>query len=66
MKTKRNLFLLSSIIIVLVFGLVYIGVKLTANLGKSSVQVAAENAGERLSELYSDIAVATDKPVKGQ
>jgi Ca-activated chloride channel family protein len=66
LKNKRNLFLLSGIIIVLVFGLVYAGVKLTANLGKSSVQVAAENAGERLSELYSDISIATDKPVKGQ
>ncbi|NOU72714.1 VWA domain-containing protein [Paenibacillus sp. LMG 31458] len=63
---KNKSFFLSGIIIVLVFGLVYAGVKLTANLGKSSVQVAAENAGERLSELYSDISIATDKPVKGQ
>ncbi|MBP1964174.1 vWA domain-containing protein [Paenibacillus aceris] len=66
MKNKKNSFLLSGFIIVFVFVLVYAGVKLTANLGKSSVQVAAENVGERLSKLYSDISISTDKPTKGQ
>lgn len=54
------------VILVLVFGIVYLGVNLTSNLGKTKTQVASEDAGKRLSKLYSKISVKTETPVKGQ
>lgn len=52
--------------LVLVFGLVYAGITLTSNFGKSTTQVSTENAGKELGKLYADIAPATAEPVKGQ
>jgi len=63
---KRTFFLLSGLILVLVFAVVYYGVNLTSDLGKSKAQVTAENAGKRLSKLYSGISVKTAEPIKGQ
>ena len=54
------------IMLVLVFGLVYAGITLTSNFGKSTTQVTTENAGKELGKLYADIAPATAEPVKGQ
>ncbi|MCX7922569.1 MAG: VWA domain-containing protein [Clostridia bacterium] len=42
---------------VLVFGLIYGGITLTKNIGKSKKVVTAENATETLNELYKDITV---------
>jgi Ca-activated chloride channel family protein len=64
---KKNKFLLvSGIIVVVVFILVYLGVTLTANLGKTNTQVTAEDAGKLLNKLYKGISVSTEAPIKGQ
>ncbi|WP_132946118.1 VWA domain-containing protein [Tumebacillus sp. BK434] len=62
----KNKALLLGGILVAVFLLVYLGVNLTANFGKSDVQVTAENASEQLAELYADITVKKETPPKGQ
>lgn len=64
-KTSKFL-LLSGILVIFVFAIVYFGVNLTSNLGKSKTQVTSEDAGKQLSKLYSEIAVTTEAPVKGQ
>jgi Ca-activated chloride channel family protein len=66
MAKKSKFFLLSGIIVLLVFVLVYVGVNLTSNLGKTKTQVDSEDAGKRLSKLYSNISVSTETPIKGQ
>ncbi|MBW5446545.1 VWA domain-containing protein [Cohnella sp. CFH 77786] len=66
MPSKAKFYVTSGIILVLVFAFVYFGVNLTSNWGKSENQVTSENAGKRLSKLYSDVAVTTETPVKGQ
>ncbi|TJY43862.1 VWA domain-containing protein [Cohnella pontilimi] len=66
MTSKGKFLVLSGVVLVLAFVLVYYGVNLTSNLGKSKGEVTAENAGKRLSKLYSDLSVTTLEPVKGQ
>ncbi|MCK9860027.1 VWA domain-containing protein [Paenibacillus sp. ATY16] len=66
MQRKGNFLLISVVLLVVVFGLVYAGVTLTSNLGKSKAEVTAENAGDRLSKLYKKISPAVETPVKGQ
>ncbi|AOZ90874.1 vWA domain-containing protein [Paenibacillus crassostreae] len=66
MTKKSKFFLLSVMLVVLVFGIVYIGVNLTSNFGKTDKEVSVEDAGERLNKLYSKISVTTETPVKGQ
>lgn len=66
MAKKGKFFLISIVMLVLVFELVYAGITLTSNFGKSSTQVTTENAGKELGKLYADIAPATAEPVKGQ
>jgi Ca-activated chloride channel family protein len=66
MAKKSKFFLLSGLILVIVFALGYFGVNLTTNLGKSKAQVTSEDVGKQLSNLYSDISVTTATPVKGQ
>lgn len=66
MAKKNKFFLVSGIILAVVFGLVYFGVNLTSNWGKSQVQVNSEKAAKQLSKLYSNIPVTTEAPVKGQ
>ncbi|RCX20170.1 Ca-activated chloride channel family protein [Anaerobacterium chartisolvens] len=53
-------------IAVVVFGIIYAGISMTSNIGKSSKEVTAENAGKALSELYKDITVNTVTPRKEQ
>ncbi|GMK45109.1 vWA domain-containing protein [Paenibacillus glycanilyticus] len=66
MQRKGNFLLISVVLLVVVFGLVYAGVTLTSNLGKSKAEVTAENAGDRLNKLYKKISPAVETPVKGQ
>jgi Ca-activated chloride channel family protein len=66
MAKRSKFFLLSGIILILVFALVYFGVNLTSNLGKTKTQVTSEDAGKQLSKLYSNIKISTETPVKGQ
>jgi Ca-activated chloride channel family protein len=66
MEKRSKFLLLSGIILILVFALVYFGVNLTSNLGKSKSQVTSEDAGKQLNKLYSNIKISTETPVKGQ
>lgn len=66
MAKKSKFLLLSGFIVVFVFALVYFGVQLTSNLGKTKDQVTTEDMGKRLNKLYSDVSVTTAAPVKGQ
>ncbi|WP_438432657.1 VWA domain-containing protein [Gorillibacterium sp. sgz500922] len=63
---KGKAFAVLAAIAVVVFVLVYAGIKVTANLGKDRAQVTQENASERLGKLYKGITVETAEPVKGQ
>lgn len=49
-----------------VFILVYMGVSLTQNLGKTKAQVTAENVGKALEDIMQDISVHNVTPPKGQ
>lgn len=66
MAKKGKFLFLSVIIVIVVFGLVYLGVTLTSNLGKSETEVAVEDADKKLDKLYSKISVTTQEPIKGQ
>ncbi|ASS66179.1 MULTISPECIES: VWA domain-containing protein [unclassified Paenibacillus] len=66
MPKTTKFFLLSAVMVVLVFAGVYAGISLTSNLGKSKAQVSSEDAGKRLNKLYGDLSVSTEAPVKGQ
>lgn len=50
----------------IVFALVYYGIRLTSDLGKSDAETTAKNAAERLSKLYRNISVSSAAPIKGQ
>ncbi|ALC90574.1 hypothetical protein AM500_12845 [Bacillus sp. FJAT-18017] len=64
---KKGKFIIAALIAtVLFFGIVYFGISLTSNLGKSKKQITAESADEQLADLYSDIDVKKGKPIKGQ
>lgn len=66
MQKKSKFVWISILLLIVVFGLVYGGISLTSNLGKSKDQVTAEDAGKRLNKLYSKISPKTETPVKGQ
>jgi Ca-activated chloride channel family protein len=51
---------------VVVFALVYFGITLTTNLGKTTSEVSTEDAGKHLDKLYKKINVNTAEQVKGQ
>jgi Ca-activated chloride channel family protein len=55
-----------SFIALLVFGVIYGGISLTKNLGKSKKVVNTENAMESLNKIYDDITVNTVQATKGQ
>jgi len=63
-KGKKLIILI--IIAASVFALVYFGISLTSNLGKSQKEISAEDADKRLDRLYKDISVTSAAPVKGQ
>ncbi|WP_127586268.1 vWA domain-containing protein [Paenibacillus koleovorans] len=58
--------MITGIFLVLVFSVVYLGVNLSTNWGKSDQQVATEDASKRLNKLYGNIEVTTETPVKGR
>lgn len=53
-------------LLVVVFVLVYAGINLTKNLGKSDVELTVENAEAQLEKLYKKIRVTEAQPIKGQ
>lgn len=55
MARKGRTFLVLGIITVVVFALVYFGITLTSNLGKTTTEVSSEDAGKRLEKLYKKL-----------
>jgi len=66
MASKGKAFVVLVVIAAVVFALVYAGITLTSNWGKSNTEVTAENAAKRLEKLYKNISVSSAAPVKGQ
>ncbi|MFD0671079.1 VWA domain-containing protein [Cohnella sp. GCM10027633] len=48
------------------FALVYYGIRLTSDWGKSDSETTAEDSAKRLDKLYGRISVTTAAPIKGQ
>lgn len=66
MANKGKAFGILIAITVVVFIIVYVGISLTSNIGKTETQITAEEAGKKLDKLYKKISVTTEKPIKGQ
>jgi len=66
MSGKGKFLFISIVLLAVVFGLVYYGVNLTSNLGKSDKEVSVEDAAKRLGKVYKKISVTTEEPIKGQ
>jgi Ca-activated chloride channel family protein len=63
---KSRVLLILGGIAVFVFVLVFFGLKMTANVGKTQSQVTTEDASAKLNKLYSKIKVTTEAPIKGK
>lgn len=66
MRSKGSAFVVFVAIAVVVFVLVYAGITLTSNLGKSEAEVDSEGAAKKINKIYKDIVVTTADPIKGQ
>ncbi|AIQ46920.1 von Willebrand factor A [Paenibacillus sp. FSL R7-0273] len=66
MARKGKTFMILAVITAAVFALVYFGITLTANLGKSTGEITAEDADKKLGKLYKEIRVNQAEPLKGQ
>ncbi len=69
MNGKNNSFkviMMLAVIAIIVFGIIYGGILLTKNLGKSPQTVTTENAMETMNRLYNDITVNKIEARKGQ
>lgn len=66
MKKTTKFLLVSCSIVIAVFALVYLGISITENIGKSDTEITAEEADERLSKLYSKVNVSSAELIKGQ
>lgn len=66
MRSKGSAFVVLVAIAVVVFVLVYAGITLTSNLGKSQAEVDSEGAAKKINKIYKDIVVTTTDPIKGQ
>jgi Ca-activated chloride channel family protein len=56
-KNSVNPVVILAVMAVLIFGIIYGGISLTKNLGKSEKVVTAENAMEAMNDIYNDITV---------
>lgn len=65
-RSKGSAFVVLVAIAVVVFVLVYAGITLTSNLGKSQTEINTEDAAKKLNKIYKNIAVTTADPIKGQ
>lgn len=63
---KGKAFFVLAAIAVVVFIIVYAGINLTSNLGKSQTEVSSEDAAKKLNKVYGNISIATADPIKGQ
>lgn len=55
MARKGRTFVVLGVITVVVFALVYFGITLTTNLGKTTSEVSSEDAGKQLDKLYKKL-----------
>lgn len=65
-RSKGSAFVVLVAIAVVVFVLVYAGITLTSNLGKSQTEINTEDAAKKLNKIYKNITVTTADPIKGQ
>ncbi|WP_136479184.1 VWA domain-containing protein [Acetivibrio thermocellus] len=67
-ESKKNLKVIVILfgIALVVFGLIYGGISLTQNFGKSQKVISMESAEKKLDKLYKDITVNIIEPKKGQ
>lgn len=66
MVGKGKVFLVLGVIATFVFILVYAGINLTSNLGKTKTEVSSEDAAKKLNKVYNNISVSMVDPIKGQ
>ncbi|MCR8659868.1 vWA domain-containing protein [Paenibacillus endoradicis] len=66
MANKGKAFAILIVITIIVFGLVYLGITLTSNIGKTSTEVSEEDADKKLDKLYKNIKVTSAEQIKGQ
>lgn len=66
MARKSRTFIVMGVIAAGVFALVYFGITLTANWGKSESEITANDAAKRLNKIYNTINVTAAIPEKGQ
>lgn len=66
MARKGKAVVVLSVITVIVFALVYFGISLTSNIGKTQTQISSEDADKQLDKLYNNINVSTAEQIKGQ
>lgn len=66
MRSKGKAFFVLAAIAVVVFILVYAGINLTSNLGKTKTEISTEDAAKKLNKAYGNITISTAEPVKGQ
>lgn len=66
MASKGKAFVVLGFIAVIVFALVYFGINLTSNFGKSKTEITSEDASKQLDKLYRNISVTTAEQIKGQ
>ncbi|MGG4142227.1 VWA domain-containing protein [Paenibacillus algorifonticola] len=66
MASKGKAFVVLALIAIVVFALVYFGISLTSNIGKTDTQISSEDAGKQLNKLYQGISVTSAEPIKGQ
>lgn len=66
MANKGKAFVVLGAIAAVVFTLVYYGISLTSNFGKTQSQITSEDAAKQLDKLYKNITVTTAESVKGQ
>lgn len=59
-------FITFALTVIAVFVLVYVGVSLTSNMGKSKSEVSLEDAAKKLDSMYKNVTVTTEAPIKGQ
>jgi len=65
-KNLLKIILIFTVIAAVVFGIIYLGISATKNIGKSKTIVSMETAKKTLNDLYNEITVNNITPRKGQ
>ncbi|WEK55918.1 MAG: VWA domain-containing protein [Candidatus Cohnella colombiensis] len=66
MASKARATVVLGVIAIVVFVLVYAGISVTSNWGKTETQITSEDAAKQLEKLYKNINVTTAQQIKGQ